>query len=239
VRDLRPQVVLAFRTQHGVLGGLEHHRPHLDFTLANAWSHSYSAGPSHRAGDRQAVPDAGHLTRRPAAARAPQDPRVPTSLPAPTQLSVDARGHTESEVHQSRPPEATPCSSLRRAGASLLSSVIATLLSCSRWHSRRIGTTWESPARPWRSSRNRMPRRRHPIRLERSDDYKAWKALVKRAGVRVRPSGTYSIVAALMPGRERPPAPTEARLPTRPTGRATSWRTRGPQGRADDRPATP
>ncbi|OPG13374.1 hypothetical protein B1L11_09040 [Microbispora sp. GKU 823] len=56
MRDPRPQVVLAFRTQHGVLGGLEHHRPDLDFTLANARSHSYSAGPSHRAGDRQPVP---------------------------------------------------------------------------------------------------------------------------------------------------------------------------------------
>ncbi|MEU4704380.1 hypothetical protein [Nonomuraea dietziae] len=45
MRDLRPRVVLAFRTRHGVLGGLEHHRPDLDFTLANARSQLTAPGP--------------------------------------------------------------------------------------------------------------------------------------------------------------------------------------------------
>ncbi|MEU4821226.1 hypothetical protein AB0H37_05055 [Actinomadura sp. NPDC023710] len=45
MRDLRPQVVLAFRTQHGELGGLERHRPDLDFTLANACHTATAPGP--------------------------------------------------------------------------------------------------------------------------------------------------------------------------------------------------
>ncbi len=75
MRDPRPQVALAFRTQHGALG---RYRPDLDSTLTNARSHSYSAGPCHRAGDRQAIP--GAPGRR-------DEERAPPLLPGPVTVA--------------------------------------------------------------------------------------------------------------------------------------------------------